>query len=218
MWLSSSMTLCVGSSVRDVDASPLPNSATTSRPAAPGRHPRPRRDADVVVRDEAGGEHRRARRRRLEPRSVMVGDVVVADRRVEAAHRDLHRLDRFVLHQQALGIDDEAVVRVGAEDDLAEHGPVVRELRRQEQIELAEAERAGCGLPVADDEAHVGEPVDLRLRRLPAVLGRRVVALVVFVCGGRRRGDAGGLATAAATGTACAAASCARSVRTSASS
>ena len=35
LWLSSSMTLCVGSSVRDVDASPLPNSAITSRPAGP---------------------------------------------------------------------------------------------------------------------------------------------------------------------------------------
>src|SRR5207253_4829096 len=76
----------------------------------------------------------------LKPSAVVIGRIVVTDRSVVAANRNVEVVAEGVGKQHALDIHPENVVVASLEDDLAEELELISYIRSHKQVDLTEAE------------------------------------------------------------------------------
>ena len=92
---------------------------------------------------------------------MVVRGVVVADAGVVAARAELQVVVRRVLEEQPVDFERELVALVRVNDQLAEDAELIRQARRDEEVELAERERSVAALFVARAQVNIGEALNL---------------------------------------------------------
>ena len=101
----------------------------------------------------------------LKPGAVMIRGVVITDGGVETSGFDVQPVLRFVLQQQPLNIEAEIIVVPGGENGLGQHREILRDLRGDKDVQLAQRKGVFFTHAVARVIRHITKPVKLEVRK-----------------------------------------------------